>query len=45
MVEAIKIHETKYWKVFLNENQAYLGYSVVVLKRDAEKMSAIANEE
>jgi diadenosine tetraphosphate (Ap4A) HIT family hydrolase len=37
--------ETKFWKVILIENQAYLGRSVIVLKRGAKSMSEITSEE
>lgn len=39
------IRETKYWEVLLHENQYYLGYSVLVLKRKCQHLSNLKNEE
>lgn len=39
------LFETKYWNIFLNENQAYLGYSIIVLKRECKTLSEVNNEE
>ncbi len=36
---------TKYWNVFLSEDQTYFGRLVVVLKRDCEAMSSLEKEE
>lgn len=39
------IHETKYWSVFLLENQYYLGRSIVELKREAKQLSDLTSDE
>ena len=39
------IKEFKYWKLALHNNQCYLGRCVVILKRHAEDMFEISNEE
>lgn len=39
------IKETGHWKVFLHPNQAYLGYSIVRLRRDAGSLSELTAEE
>lgn len=39
------IFETNFWKVFLAEDQTYLGYSVVVLKRESCGDLAEVSEE
>ncbi len=45
MEESVLVFETKNWNVFLNQNQGYLGYCVVVLKRQARTVSEITSEE
>ena len=39
------IFKTKYWKVFLHEEQSYLGRSVVVLKRHSPNLSDLSAGE
>lgn len=39
------ISETKYWEVYLNPDQYYLGRSVIVAKRDVGEMSLLTDEE
>lgn len=41
----ILLHETKHWFVALSENQYYLGRSFVILKGNAESLSALSREE
>tara|TARA_Y100000034_G_scaffold136068_1_gene210594 strand:+ start:773 stop:1195 length:423 start_codon:yes stop_codon:yes gene_type:complete len=38
-------YETKYWKVILHTNQAYLGYSLVMVKRSVGHLSKLSKEE
>ena len=45
MKEDIVYYETKYWKVILHENQAYLGYSIVIIKRSVGSLSELNKEE
>lgn len=45
MNELFLLFETKYWEVFLQENQAYLGYSIPILKRDCGNLSDISKDE
>ncbi len=45
MNEEIILFETDFWKVILHPNQAYLGYSIVVLKSESESMSDITKDE
>lgn len=40
-----KIFETPYWEIFLNNDQLYLGRSVVLLKRDCGDLSGLSSEE
>lgn len=39
------IFETKYWNIFLTEDQMYLGRAVVDLKRNSPSLSSITSEE
>lgn len=39
------VFETKYWEVYLNPDQYYLGRCVVSAKRDVGAMSDLTNEE
>ncbi len=39
------IFESKYWKVFLNPEQSYLGRCVVTLKRHCSSLSQLKSEE
>lgn len=39
------IFETRYWLVYLNSDQSYLGRCVVVLKLHKEALSELSNEE
>ncbi len=39
------IFETKYWEVYLNPDQYYLGRSAVVAKRDVGSLSDLKEEE
>lgn len=39
------IFETKYWEVYLNPDQYYLGRCVVSIKRDVGEMSLLTKEE
>lgn len=39
------ILETKYWRVVLADNQAYLGRCVIYLNRDAPALSELTKEE
>ena len=41
----MEILETNLWKVILLPDQAYLGRSVVVLKRDCGNLSSLTTEE
>ncbi len=43
--EANLIYQTKYWKVFLADDQTNLGRSVVVLKRRCPSLSKLNNKE
>ncbi len=45
MAERITVLDTKYWKVILHPNQAYLGYSIVALKSEGKSMSDISKKE
>jgi len=45
MNEEVILFETDFWKVILHPNQAYLGYSIVVLKSKSESMSDITKNE
>lgn len=45
MDEEIIIFETKFWKVILSDDQAYLGRCVIVLKRDCGEMSNLTSDE
>lgn len=37
--------QTQYWDIFLNENQAYLGYCVIILKSKKPNLSQVSKEE
>ncbi|MBI2103485.1 HIT family protein [Candidatus Woesebacteria bacterium] len=39
------IFETKYWEIYLNPDQYYLGRCVVATKRDVGEMSLLTDEE
>jgi diadenosine tetraphosphate (Ap4A) HIT family hydrolase len=41
----MEIFETEFWEVKLLENQYYLGRSIILLKRDCEKLSSLTEEE
>ena len=45
MDEQIIYYETNFWKVMLHPNQAYLGYSIIILKREADSLSNLKKEE
>lgn len=40
-----QIFETKYWKVLLLPDQAYLGRCVIALKRDCGELSNLTSDE
>lgn len=42
---ALQIFDTPYWSVVLNPNQAYLGRSVILLKRKCGSLAKITQEE
>lgn len=42
---AYLILETKHWKVYLADNQAYLGRAIVNLKEHKSKLSDLSSEE
>lgn len=44
-MEDVVYYETKHWKVILGENQSYLAYSIIILKRDCGEVSLILDEE
>lgn len=44
-MEEIILFETDYWKIILHPNQAYLGYSIIVLKSGKGSISEITKEE
>ncbi len=39
------VFETRFWKIFLSNDQSYLGRCVVVSKRHSEKLSELKQEE
>ncbi|MBU3923784.1 MAG: HIT family protein, partial [Nanoarchaeota archaeon] len=41
----MKLFETKFWRVELNRDQAYLGRCVVVLKRECSSLSLVKEVE
>ena len=43
--EQLKIMECEHWRVELHSNQCYLGRCVVILKRHAEDLSEITDNE
>lgn len=45
MDKQIIYYENKSWKVMLHPNQAYLGYSIIILKRNAGALSKLKKEE
>ena len=38
-------YETEHWKIILHQNQAYLGYSIVLIKRSVGNLSKLSKEE
>ena len=45
MEDGINYKMTEHWEVFLNKNQAYLGYSIISLKRECQSLSELSKEE
>ena len=39
------IHSTKYWNIFLSDDQTYLGRSIIVLKRHCKDLAELKKEE
>jgi len=45
MEQELPLYETKFWKVILRGDQAYLGRCVIVLKRESQEMSDLTPKE